>query len=242
MDMQHTLDITIGAEECDEHGFLSIRLLILHLVDAAMLRNRAEGAGKIPLRENFNAVWMIRRLKLEQFMPIPVGTELHGFGSGRTMLTSSYVVRGEYYCGDALAARMDFLVMPVEFDTRQKLELETVETLYTTKPANFVPAFERLPMYKGLDYPLRTKIKPEDCDGNKHFAAANYAELICRQLSYYDKPGNFFKVLQMDFVREITAGKTLKLSVRSKDSGYNIQGKHMNDYPCFNAYCELKEE
>lgn len=239
MDMQHTIDITILPEECDEHGFIKPKCLINRLVDATQFRNKLEGGGKVPLRQKFNAVWMIRRLKFEQFKPVKAGTELNGFASGRTRLTESYVWRGEYYSGNELVARMDYLLMPVEFDKREKVSLDAVNTLYTTEPSDCVPSFDRLPMYKGLDYPQRKKVHPEDCDSNEHFASANYSEMICKRIGYYDIPGQTFKSLQMDFIREITVGKVLKLSIRQKNGGYSIQGKHMSGFPCFNAFCEL---
>lgn len=238
MDMQPTTHVEITAEDCEKSGRLSPRRLIQLLVLAAMFRNRIEGGGAPALREAFGAVWMIRRLRLEQFSPICVGDVLQGYGSGRTKQKATYVVRGEFRRGDELVARMDFLTMPVTVKGRKKVSIDDTETLYSTAPADFVPSFDRLPTEEGLDYTISKTITPADCDSNGHFASQNYADLICSNIGYWENPDNIYRFLQMDFIKEVLPGGSIKISVNRRGNVYVVQGMHQNGKPCFNASCE----
>lgn len=237
MEMQFTKDFIVDESVCDKDGYVLLEQLILELVRAAMFRNRSEGAGAPAIRAAFGAVWMFRRMKLEQFRPVRVGDRLEGYGSGRTKQKTTYVMRGEYFRDGELVARLEFLVMPVAVDSRKKLSLDEVETLYTTKPANYVQNFERLEITEGVEYDLEKTITPDDCDANGHFASQNYARLVGALTGFYDRPGRSFKLMQVDFVKECMPGGTIKIAKMEKNGGYKIQGIHTNKKPCFNAYC-----
>lgn len=241
MDMKETLRYTVSASDLDKTGYMSPCALIQQLVLASTFRNKAEGGSKGVLKQKLNAVWMFRRIKLEQYLPITEGDELVGFGSGRTDCTTEYIMRGEFTKNGELAARIDLVMMPVLLKGRRRLTCADIEPFYTTPALNEVPVFHRLPMAETFEYPIEKTITKDDCDKNAaHFAFHNYAELVCRETGYWEGEYRMLSKLQIDYVKECITGNTIKLGVAPKDAGYSVQGIHMDGKPCFNAYCEYK--
>jgi acyl-CoA thioesterase FadM len=239
MDMKPTTHVEVGAADVDERGYITPARLIQVIILAAMDRNRTEGGGKGPMRENFSAAWMFRRIRLEQLLPIREGDELEGFASGRTVLETEYVRRGELYVNGALAARCDLVMMPVQLKERAKLAPTEIERLYDCPPSNEVEAFPRLPMLQEFPYKNARTITEADCDDNAaHFASHNYAGLICAETGYWDGPYRKMKLLQIDYVKECVTGDRIKLGMLPQGGGFVVQGIHENGKPCFNAYCE----
>ena len=91
--MKPTTNVAVNASDLDKRGYMTLTRLTQLMLLAAMDRNRVEGGGRGPMRENFGAAWMFRRVKLEQFLPIREGDVLQGFGSGRTIMPTEYVRR-----------------------------------------------------------------------------------------------------------------------------------------------------
>lgn len=239
MDMKETLHYTVTEADLDSTGSMHPCCLIRQLTLAATLRNKAEGASKGVLREKLNAVWMFRRILLEQFLPIGLGDELTGFASGRTDCGNEYALRGEFFLNGSLAARMDIIMMPVLLKGRRRLSCADIEPLYTTAPRNELPAFPRLPTVEPFEYPTEKTITEADCDDNAaHFAFHNYAELVCRQTGYWDASPSIISRLQLDYIKECFTGSTIKIGLMSQGNGQVVQGIHPNGKHCFNAYCE----
>ncbi len=238
MDMKPTTRIEITAADVDKRGYITPARLTQLMILAAMDRNRTEGGGKGPMRENFGAAWMFRRVRMEQFLPIQAGTVLEGFGSGRTMLEAEYVRRGEFRLNGEVAARCDLVMMPVKLKERAKLTPPEVERLYDCPPSNEVEVFPRLPILPDVPYKESRKITEADCDDNAaHFASHSYAGLVCEETGYWDGPYHMMKLLQMDYVKECVTGDIIKIGMLPQGDGFAVQGVHENGKPCFNAYC-----
>lgn len=236
--MKPTTRIEITAADVDKRGYITPARLTQLMILAAMDRNRTEGGGRGAMRENFGAAWMFRRVRLEQFLPIQAGTVLEGFGSGRTMLETEYVRRGEFRLSGELAARCDLVMMPVKLKERAKLMPPEVERLYNCPPSNEVDTFPRLPILPDVAYKEFRKITEADCDDNAaHFASHNYAGLVCAETGYWDGPYHMMKLLQMDYVKECVTGDSIKIGMLPQGDGFAVQGVHENGKPCFNAYC-----
>lgn len=241
--MKETLRYTVTEKALDSTGYMSPCELIQQLVLAATYRNKAEGGGKGVLKANLGAVWMFRRVKLEQYLPLCLGDKLVGFGSGRTDCGSEYVMRGEFMKNGQLAARIDLAMMPVLLGERRRLSCQDIEPFYTTRPANVVPEFKRLLTVKPFDYPVEKTITVADCDDNAaHLPFHRYAELVCRETGYYDGEYRMLAKLQIDYIKECVAGDTIKLGSAPRRAGYAVQGIHSGSKPCFNAYCEYASE
>lgn len=241
MDMKPTTQIEVTAGDVDSRGYLTPARLTQLAVLAAMDRNRTEGGGRGPMREQFGAAWMFRRIRLEQFLPIREGDVLEGFGSGRTMLETEYVRRGEFFLNGKLASRCDLVMMPVKLKERTKLTPAEVERLYDCPPSNEVEAFPRLPILPDFPYADARQITEADCDDNAaHFASHNYAGLVCGETAYWDGAYRMMKLLQMDYVKECVTGDSVKIGVLTQGEGFVVQGIHENGKPCFNAYCEYE--
>lgn len=238
MDMKATTQIEVTASDVDRRGYLTPARLTQLIVLAAMDRNRTEGGGKGPMREQFGAAWMFRRIRLEQFLPIREGDTLDGFASGRTKQETEYVRRGEFFLRGELAARCDLVMMPVRLKERAKLSIDEVECLYNCPPSNEVQAFPRLPILSEMQYRESRQITEADCDDNAaHFASHNYARLVCEEVGYWDGDFRMLKVLQIDYVKECITGDRIRLGKISQGDGVAVQGIHENGKPCFNAYC-----
>ena len=240
MDMKETLRYTVAEEDLDSTGYMSPCALIQQLVLAATLRNKEEGASKGNLKAKLNAVWMFRRIKLEQYLPFALGDELVGYASGRTNCETEYVLRGEFMKDGVLAARIDLVMMPVLLKGRNRLTCKDIEPLYTTSPLNEVPNFKRL-LTRDVEYTTEKTITKDDCDKNAaHFAFHNYAELVCRETGYWDGEYRMLSKLRIDYIKECVTGNTIKMGVIPRGEGFTVQGIHMDGKPCFNAYCEYK--
>ena len=241
--MKETLRYTVTEDALDSTGYMSPCTLIQQLVLAATYRNKEEGGGKGVLKSNLNAAWMFRRIKLEQYLPLELGDELVGFGSGRTDCETEYVLRGEFMKNGRLAARIDLAMMPVLLNERRRLTCQDIEPFYTTHPANVVPEFKRLLTVKPFEYPVEKTITAGDCDDNAaHFPFHRYAELVCRETGYYDGEYRMLSKLQIDFIKECVAGDSIKLGSAPRKAGYAVQGVHPGGKPCFNAYCEYTSQ
>lgn len=239
MDMKATTQVEVTAADVDERGYLSPVRLTQMMILAAMDRNRTEGGGKGPLRENFGAAWMFRRIRLTQFLPIRAGDKLEGFGSGRTVLETEYVRRGELRLNGELAAQCDLVMMPVNLKERIKLSPAEIERLYDCPPSNEVQAFPRLPILPDFPYADARQITEADCDDNAaHFASHNYAGLVCKEIAYWNGTYRMLKLLQMDYVKECVTGDSIRIGMVPQGDGFVVQGVHENGKPCFNAYCE----
>lgn len=237
MDMKPTIRVEVTTFDVDDRGYLPPARLTQLVTLAAMDRNRTEGGAKGRLREFFGAAWMFRRIRVEQFLPIQVGDVLEGFGSGRTVLPTEYIRRGEFFRGGQLAARCDLAFMPVKLKERAKLTPADVELLYDCPPSNEVEVFPRLPMLPDMPYPDARQITEADCDENAaHFGSHNYADLVCAEVGYWDGPYRRMKLLQMDYVKECVTGDSIRIGRMPREDGFAIQGVHENDRPCFNAY------
>ena len=144
MDMKPTTNVAVNASDLDKRGYMTLTRLTQLMLLAAMDRNRVEGGGRGPMRENFGAAWMFRRVKLEQFLPIREGDVLQGFGSGRTILPTEYVRRGEFRRDGELVAACDLVLIPVRLKERAKLSTAEIDRLYDCPPSNEVENFPRL--------------------------------------------------------------------------------------------------
>lgn len=242
MDMQETLRYVVAPTDVDGRGFMTPKALIRQLTLAATYRNKNEGASKQVIRAKFDAVWMFRRIKLEQFKPIREGDELVGYGSGRTNAETEYIIRGVFRRDGEDVAYADFAMMPVALKERHKLPCELIEPVYTTPPLNEVPVFGRLAIIAKFPYPHEKTITEADCDENVHFASQNYADLVCSETGYFEGEYRLMKKLRLDFVKECVTGNTIKLGAMPKGAGIAVQGVHKNGKPCFNAYCEYEAE
>lgn len=242
MDMKETLRYTVAEADLDSTGYMSPCALIQQLVLAGTYRNKDEGAGKGVLKSKLGAVWMFRRIKLEQYLRISAGDELVGFASGRTNCGTEYVMRGEFMKDGALAARIDLVMMPVLLRGRRRLTCEDIEPFYTTSALNQVPEFKRLPTIESFEYPTEKTITKDDCDNNAaHFAFHNYAMLVCRETGYWEGEYRMLSKLQIDYIKECVTGNTIKMGAAPRGEGYAVQGIHMDGKPCFNAYCEYEK-
>lgn len=241
MDMKPTTSVTVTASDLDERGYMTLARLTQLTLLAAMDRNRVEGGGRGPLRENFGAAWMFRRVKLEQFLPIREGDVLQGFGSGRTMLPAEYVRRGEFRRNGELVAVCDLVVIPVKLKERAKLATAEIERLYDCPPSDEVENFPRLPASSEISYAEVRTITEADCDDNAaHFASHNYADLVCAELGYFDGPYRMIRHFQIDYIKECVTGDRIKLGAVPQGAGFAVQAIHEDGRPCFNAYCEYE--
>ncbi len=240
MDLKETLRYVVTASDVDSRGFMTPKALIRQLTLAATYRNRNDGCSKQVLRAKFDAVWMFRRIKLEQYKPLREGDELVGYGSGRTNNETEYIIRGIFKQDGEDVAYADFAMMPVALKERHKIPCAEIEPAYNTQPLNEVPVFPRLTMLTKMVYNSEKTITEADCDENVHFASQNYADLVCNETGYFEGDYRLMKKLQLDFVKECVTGNTIKLGTSRKGSGIAVQGKHKNGKPCFNAYCEYE--
>ena len=67
MDMLETLHYTVTEADCDQQGYITVKSLVQQLVVAATTRNRLEGGSKQVLMANLKAVWMFRRIIMQQY-------------------------------------------------------------------------------------------------------------------------------------------------------------------------------
>lgn len=236
MGLLETTCVEVTAADVEKSGTMSSRRLLQLLILAAMDRNRVEGGSKIRLREQFGAVWMVRRVRMEQYAPIYEGDVLNGFATGRTMLTQEIALGGEFRRNGETVARIELVMIAVNLKERFKLKAADVNTLYQTEPTNEAEAFPRLAMDSEFPYVHERTITEADCDENaNHFASHCYVDLVAQEVGV--PADGMIRLLQIDYVKECVAGDTVRLGAKAVEGGYAVQGIHANGKPCFNAYC-----
>lgn len=240
MDMLETLRYTVKKDDCGPQGFIGVCPLVHWSLIAATARNTMEGGSRRALIRQLKAVWMIRRIRLRQFCRAKAGDELVGYGSSRTLCGNQYAQHGEIYCRDRLVASMDLIIMPVELESRRRLNCEDTEPLFSQPALNQAPSFEALPMISDMEYPVEHSFTQADCDSNaSHLSFFNYPALVLDMApGSSGEDSSLISLLQLDYVRECLAGSCIHLGSRPQGKGYAVQAKHENGKPCFNAYVE----
>ena len=243
MDMQETLRYTVTREDCDEDGFMDISPLVHKAAVAATTRNRLEGGSRKALMEKLRAVWMVRRLRLMQYIPIKLGDELVGYGSSRTLCSNQYAQQGELYCNGILAVRVNIIMMPVELKSRRRLSCSDIEPLFFTPALNEAQPFDPLPTVNEFDYSREISFTRADCDNNaSHLSFFRYPALVRDLTLGEDRPHPLISLLQLDYIKECVAGSSIHLGSMPRGGGYVVQARHENGKPCFNSYVEYRAD
>lgn len=241
MDMLETLHYTVTGDNCDTDGYFDICELIHQTAVAATTRNRLEGGSEQRLMEQLHAVWMIRRIKFEQFRHIRLGDELVGYSSSRSVCGRQYAQLGELYFEGRLAARIQLMIMPVQLRGRRRLSCQDTEPLFDVPPRNEAQSFERLPTIDGFPYTAERLFTEADCDANaSHLSFYYYPELFRSLTGYWDGERPLISQMQIDYIRECLNGDRIRMGAIPQGQGFKVQALHKNGRPCFNAYCEYK--
>lgn len=240
MDMLETLRYTVKEGDCGPRGFMGICPLVHWSLIAATARNTMEGGSRRALIRQLKAVWMIRRIKLRQFLHAGPGDELTGYGSSRTLCGNQYAQHGELHLRDRLVASMDLIIMPVELESRHRLTCEDTEPLFSRPALNEAPSFEPLPMISDMDYPVEHSFTQSDCDSNaSHLPFFSYPALVLEMApGSAGEDTSLVSLMQLDYIRECLAGSRIHLGSQPQGRGYAVQARHENGKPCFNAYVE----
>jgi hypothetical protein len=242
MNMIETQRYTVTAANCDADGFWTISDMAHQVGSSATLRNKMEGGSRQKLQAQLHAVWMFRRIRLEQFSPVREGDELIGYGSSRTVHQRTYSQLGEMYRGDELVAKLSLMMMPVLLRGRRRLTCQDTEPLFDVPPLNEVPSFETLETIEPFVYDAEKTITAADCDSNAaHFAFFDYASLVTAMTGYSAiKPHPVIASMQIDYIKECVNGNTIKMGAQPQGAGFAVQAQHTDGHPCFNAYIEYK--
>lgn len=241
MELKCTSRAAVTAEDCDADGNILPRRILQHLILSQLHRNGMEGVSKPFMREQLGMAWMVRRLKFSQLEQVHVGDVVECYTCGRTKLEITYATYCECRVSGKVVALCYMTLMPVSLAARKKVPLDEIEPYFISPPENNTELFDRLPTYN-MKYPGRKTVTEAECDDNAdHYASHNYADIVCAETGYWDKPGRMFKTLQIDYIREGLAGDTLKIGCTPRGAGFTVQGIHRKYVPCFNAYCEYYE-
>lgn len=214
-----------------------IRTALCYIVDTMA----DEGCERGELFKVQNAVWMISRIRVEQFSHISVGDELCYRVLNRTPSGNKFLMTTEISRGFERVAVMDSMHIAVEFYKRKILPLDIIDPLWkTSADSDLSRYFSRLDT-EGEYTPCGVfQAGKSDCDSNRHLTAPRYVSVACERAGFWDgEEPNLMKMFQIDFLREVRPGD--KISLFRRDSGGRrlVRGVKERGVPSFTAMCEF---
>ncbi len=236
----------IATRDTDLCGHSRPSALLGHLQEAATQGAAAIGLSHEACLANYNAFWMVTRVRYRLTRPIRWGEELtvrtwHRGGKAAMAYREFQLVGGDEEGGRALS-----IWVLADWDSRKLVRLSAVEEFRETTGGSLctgetlqkvrVPAGERPAGLRRLNY--------SDTDINGHINNSRYADFACDALELERLgAGRFVSSLQVDFVRECRAGDVIALATaQGEDGEWYVTGRGEAGETRFDARVTLEEE
>jgi acyl-CoA thioesterase FadM len=205
-------------------------------IDGVSQKAEQEGAPFEKLLEEINAVWMLARLRYEQFLPVRGGDTLSVEITPRSIEGSIYFREAFYYNkAGSLAAKCTMASMAVEKDTRHIFRASEIDRMFEQPPREIESlGLRRLRVREDLPDTAKAFVRYSDCDANGHLAGTAYADFACECAGYWDSP-KLCTELQIDYSSECPAGSTIELASKHSEDGFLLRGTRQDGTLSFTA-------
>lgn len=224
--------------ETDIFDNIKPRTMLRLAIDGVSRQSALEGAPFELLLEKKNAVWMLARLKYEQFLPVRGGSDIFVDITPRTIDGGIYYRVAEYHLPSGeLAAQCLMASMAVDCSTRKILRAGDIDNLFSQPPreAPDLP-MKRIRVKKKTLSPIgESYVRFGDCDLNGHLSAAAYADIVCEAQGYWEGSPKLCTELHLDFNAECAPGSRLALIGYNEGESFFMRGILEDGRPSFTA-------
>lgn len=216
----------IRSLETDRFDNVKPKTMLRIAIDAVSRQSDYEGVSFDRMEKLIGAVWMLARLRYEQYLTVRGGETIFAEVSSRSISGGTYtrVIRFTNAAGE-LAALSTMASMAVEKQTRHILRTKTVEELFSEAPMpDEGRTLKRIRIREELPLLGHDVVKYGDCDMNGHLSGPSYADVVCEALGYWKDGPKLCQELQIDYSAECPPETVLSLRGRSGSDGFVIQG------------------
>lgn len=191
----------IRSLETDLHANVKPKTMLRIAIDGVARQSDYEGVSFERMEKEIGAVWMLARLKYEQFLPIHGGETVFAEVSYRSIAKGTYIRVIEFRNSkEELAGMTTMASMAVEKETRHILRTNVVEDLFSEAPlSGAMSPIKRVRIREELPQIGETVVRYGDCDVNGHLSGPAYADVVCETLGYWSGQPMLCKELQIDY-------------------------------------------
>lgn len=229
--------------ECDYYRTLSPRQLMIHALSAILVDMRIDGCGRDALLARCNAVWMISRVRIDQFASLPAEDRIIYRTNLRASDGVQYLFSLDGLRDGIRVFRFEVAFVPVDTVKRKLIRLADVEPLWnTTAQSVGRDAFPRLRLGQELSFRCSDMVRLSDCDINHHLTASSYLSFICDALDYWQpESSRYMRFLQCDYLSEVMPGTELRLFTGNEEKKRLVRGVKPDGTVAFEAACIFSE-
>jgi len=239
-------DYPVPPYDMDLYSALPPARLIKYCIDATRRAGEDDGLPADRLLREAGGVWMIARLRVNQYSPIRgrevLGIGVHDLGMEKTSFIRDLdITRGDEAAhGVELAAQARICYIVVSPTERKILRPGAVLPLWGENPPRPKEGLTKIHAPGELSELAQTRVRWADCDLNGHFSSSNYADLICEAGGYWANGPALMRELQIDFNAELKPGEPVILSAAG-DGAYTVmRGVHADGAAGFTARYEVE--
>lgn len=219
--------------------------MVQYYIDATKLMGIADGIDNTVMLEKLGAVWMVARLKTEQWKHVRAGDRLKfqveelGTDLGTYIRYVDALVDGERIgkCG--------LVYMVVSHAQRRILRPAAVSELWgiSGKRPYPVKAMPKLRPTQEFFELRRMDVRYSDCDLNGHFSSSKYVDFICEAADYWKRGQSIMTSLQIDFNTEFKPEETVTMTVAAGGDGdaLVLRGLHADGRVGFTTKCKISK-
>ena len=227
----------IRSLETDIHDNVKPKTMLRIAIDGVSRQSDHEGASFERMEKEIGAVWMLARLKYEQFLPVRGGETLFADVSGRTLERGTYIRTIEFRnSSETLAGKTTMVSMAVEKKTRHILRANAVERLFSHAPLpEGAPPLKRVRLRDELPQIGEITVRYGDCDVNGHLSGPAYADVVCEALGYWSGQPVLCRELQIDYSAECPPGSVVALQGKKDGEAFELRGIRQDGIISFTA-------
>lgn len=199
-----------------------------------------DGCDRKVILARCGAVWMISRMRFEQYAQLTAGDVVVFRTFPRVIENDRYIFYVEVYRGEELVIRFDTVFIPVNQKERKLMSTAELEPLWKVPPREAVSkSLVRLNMEADFTPGGSAAVRFSDCDSNRHLTSPCYLSMICDELKFWGEKENLMEFIQVDFASEVLPGTTLRFETAERDGAKLIRGWKEDGKLAFSAMCRF---
>ena len=230
--------------ETDIFGFVPVSTLLRLSAEAAMRRAEFEGWSQEIMAE-LGAVWMIAKIRMEQFCPVWGDDELILSVSPRSLDRATYLRAVDIECGGERMARIITATAPVSLEQRRIIRLSVMEEAFchVVGPPEELGQVGRVTLPEEIERLGSFAVRYSDCDVNGHMSAAKYADVVSEFSGLWRESPRFMRELCIDYSAECLPKSEMGVYGCSEPDGTGyMKGVSADGAVHFSARYELSEK
>lgn len=195
-----------------------------------------DGIPRQRLIDEMHGAWMVDKFSIEQFEPIPYGSELTVKMSPRREKGVRIYYTAEIFCGEGLMARSEISFFAVEYEQRSIIRLRDIADMWSA-PALPGTAMPKAVFRGEMASIALERVRMSDCDSNHHLSSPKYLDFICDATKFWDDSEKLCRFIQVDYVSECRPGAELNIQMAQAEGKIYVRGAHDDGSTAFDAVC-----